>query len=246
MHMRGDAQPRPRWLSLLAFVVTASCVLPVTPAAPAETTGAAAGQGDTRSGTSLPWYQEGPTHAPFMAPAGQTRPAAGPHGAASHPMVDLDAFYSADVEKMAAFLGPELHFHHGLESSEVDVLLGRSTDSPVALDEPAAPRSLADAVRVLYPHIPLGASVLDVGCGWCGPAKLLAEERAASVRGVTIARAQAEFCRTRRDVKTLHADVEEADVNQMLRMEEEGGEAQKGAHRPMHGPTLSPQSHDHL
>ena len=35
VHMT-DAQPRPRWLSLLAFVVTASCVLPVTPAAPAE------------------------------------------------------------------------------------------------------------------------------------------------------------------------------------------------------------------
>ena len=161
------------------------------------------------------------------------------------PHVDLDAFYSADVEKMAAFLGPEMHFHRGLESSEVDELLGRSTGSPVALDEQVAPRSLADAVRVLYPHIPLGASVLDVGCGWCGPAKLLAEERAASVRGVTIARAQAEFCRTRRDVKTLHADVEEADVNQMLRMEEEGGEAQKGgtAHA---WPHPVPPNQDHL
>ena len=45
-----------------------------------------------------------------------------------------DAFYSADVEKMAAFLGPEMHFHHGLESSEVDELLGRSTGSPDAPD----------------------------------------------------------------------------------------------------------------
>lgn len=165
-------------------------------------------------------------------------------GRSSSTPVDLDAFYSADVGP--AFQGPAMHFRHQPASSEGNELLGRSTGSPIAPDEPAAPRSLADAVRVLYPHIPLGASVLDVGCGWCGPAKLLAEERAASVRGVTIARAQAEFCRTRRDVKTLHADVEEADVNQMLRMEEEGGEAQKGEHRPMHGPTLSPQSHDHL
>ena len=32
--------------------------------------------------------------------------------------VDLDAFYSADVEKVAAFLGPEMHFHHGLVSTD--------------------------------------------------------------------------------------------------------------------------------
>ena len=96
-----------------------------------------------------------------------------PHNRGSRPgtppgAVDLDAFYSADVEKMAAFLGPEMHFHHGLASPEVDELLGRSTGTPSALDEHAASkpvRSLEDAVRVLYPHIPLGAHVLDVGCG---------------------------------------------------------------------------------
>jgi hypothetical protein len=133
--------------------------------------------------------------------------------------VDLDAFYSADVEKVAAFLGPEMHFHHGLASAEVNDLLDRSTDAgPAAAEGSVAERALADALRILYPHIPLGSSVLDVGCGWCGPATLLAAERAASVRGLTIARAQAEFCRARRDVPTLHADVEETDVGQLLRM----------------------------
>ena len=108
--------------------------------------------------------------------------------------VDLDAFYSADVEKVAAFLGPEMHFHHGLASAEVNDLLDRSTDAgPAATEGSVAERALADALRILYPHIPLGSSVLDVGCGWCGPATLLAAERAASVRGLTIARAQAEF-----------------------------------------------------
>ena len=110
------------------------------------------------------------------------------------PSVDLDAFYSTDVEKVAAFLGPEMHFHHGLASAEVNDLLDRSADAgPAATEGSVAKRALEDALRVLYPHIPLGSSVLDVGCGWCGPATLLAAERAASVRGLTVARAQAEF-----------------------------------------------------
>ena len=110
------------------------------------------------------------------------------------PSVDLDAFYSADVEKVAAFLGPDMHFHHGLASAEVNDLLDRSADAgPAATEGSVAQRALEDALRVLYPHIPLGSSVLDVGCGWCGPATLLAAERAASVRGLTIARAQAKL-----------------------------------------------------
>ena len=143
------------------------------------------------------------------------------------PSVDLDAFYSADVDKVAAFLGPEMHFHHGLASAEVNDLLGRSTTGgPAAAEGLLAERALADALRVLYPHLPLGSSVLDVGCGWCGPATLLAAERAASVRGLTISRAQAEFCRARRDVPTLHADAEEADVGQLLRMAPSSGDGE--------------------
>ena len=42
-------------------------------------------------------------------------------------------------------------------------------------------------------HAAIVPCVLDEGCGWCGPATLLAAERAASVRGLTIARAQAKF-----------------------------------------------------
>ena len=42
------------------------------------------------------------------------------------PAVDLDAFYSrVDLRDLEAFLGPALHFHHGLVSAEVDRMLGR-------------------------------------------------------------------------------------------------------------------------
>ena len=45
------------------------------------------------------------------------------------PSVDLDAFYSTDVEKVAAFLGPEMHFHHGLASPRVSHLAPHSRPS---------------------------------------------------------------------------------------------------------------------
>ena len=65
--------------------------------------------------------------------------------------------------------------------AEVNALLDRSADAgPAATERSVAERALADALRILYPHIPLGSSVLDAGCGWCGPATLLAAQRAAA------------------------------------------------------------------
>ncbi|KAL1510934.1 hypothetical protein AB1Y20_005762 [Prymnesium parvum] len=126
--------------------------------------------------------------------------------------VDLDAFYSnVPLPDLRAFLGPSLHFHHGLR------LPNASIRPPLDADAAAA-RALDDAIRVLYPHIPLGATVLDVGAGWCGPAALLSSERRATVRGLTISLAQAEFCTRVRGFPTLHADVEAVDVAELVRL----------------------------
>ena len=125
---------------------------------------------------------------------------------------DLDAFYSnVPLDDMRMFLGPSMHFHHGLASGEVDRLLGRAHRT---VDDGES--GLDDAVRVLYPHVPQNASILDVGCGWCGPAALLAAERGAEVTGVTIAEAQADFCRSR-GIPAIHADVEVIDARELMR-----------------------------
>lgn len=87
-------------------------------------------------------------------------------------------------------LGPELHYHNGLfESAE-------------GLDE-----AVRNAVRSFYPSIPIGSTVLDVGCGWGGPAALLIAERSCRVRGLNVSSAQVEYCRSR-GVDAVLADVE--------------------------------------
>ena len=66
---------------------------------------------------------------------------------------------------------------------------------------------MAKAIAVLYPYIPQGASILDVGCGWCGPARQLHAEHACEVTGVTASADQAEYCSARGGVENIiHAD----------------------------------------
>tara|TARA_B100001142_G_C14182689_1_gene596822 strand:- start:269 stop:934 length:666 start_codon:yes stop_codon:yes gene_type:complete len=41
------------------------------------------------------------------------------------------------------------------------------------------------AIRDLYPYIDNNSTILDIGCGWGGPARLLANEKACKLHGVT-------------------------------------------------------------
>ena len=108
---------------------------------------------------------------------------------------DLDTFYSSPtLSSMRRFLGPTMHFHHGFFPSGDE-----------SFDE-----ALDDAVRMFYPNIPEGASVLDIGCGWCGPMKLLAAERGVDALGVTVSTAQADFCRAQ-GFRVVRADAESYD-----------------------------------
>lgn len=74
-------------------------------------------------------------------------------------------------------LGAEMHYHHG-DFSQTD-------DMETALRA---------AVSYLGSFIPEGSTVLDVGCGWGGPAKQLIAERKAVVTCLTNAEAQADYC----------------------------------------------------
>jgi hypothetical protein len=91
----------------------------------------------------------------------------------------LDHLYGDESpETWAEILGPELHYHFGTYEAEEDL-------------EQAARAT----IRRFYPDIPDGASVLDAGCGWGGPARMLESEKGCTVRGITVSRTQAEHGR---------------------------------------------------
>ena len=93
----------------------------------------------------------------------------------------IDLFYSREaIETWKTVLGPSLHYHFGFFLKDEDLETGQ-----------------AGTVRNFYPYIPKRATVLDLGCGWSGPAMMLERELEARVLGVTASRAQAGYCRTR-------------------------------------------------
>lgn len=106
--------------------------------------------------------------------------------------IDLDTFYSQEsIEEWKQVLGEELHYHFGYFQTNDDFETG-----------------LRQAVRNFYPYIPLGARVLDIGCGWGGPAKLLTNEQQCVVQGITISKRQVSYCRE------IGLDVWQCDVEQ--------------------------------
>ncbi|MEM7058127.1 MAG: class I SAM-dependent methyltransferase [Pseudomonadota bacterium] len=92
----------------------------------------------------------------------------------------IDEFYSDDdISLWKQVLGPDLHFHFGLFHGTEDLQTG-----------------LAQTVRSYFPHIRRGSKVLDLGCGWGGPAKVLTAEHDCQVTGITISEVQAAHCQT--------------------------------------------------
>ena len=91
---------------------------------------------------------------------------------------DLDAFYSSESTALwQKIIGEDLHYHFGYFTGSEDLGTG-----------------LKQTVRNYYAHIPLKSRVLDIGCGWGGPARLLQTEKQCVVSGVTISQAQAAYC----------------------------------------------------
>jgi hypothetical protein len=92
---------------------------------------------------------------------------------------ELDRFYDAEIVAWQAILGPELHYHAGLfETSQLDA------------DEAAMTAALRHAVTELYPFIPAGGRIYDVGCGWGGPLAMWVRDLGCSSLGLTNSRAQ--------------------------------------------------------
>lgn len=86
---------------------------------------------------------------------------------------DLDKFYSEnDIESWKMVVGEDLHYHLG-SRSEGNIF--------------------EQTIRNLYQYIPDNSKILDCGCGWGGPAKMLMKEKNCTITGVTISKSQAEY-----------------------------------------------------
>ena len=70
-----------------------------------------------------------------------------------------------------------MHYHHGFFLPEEPAGAGFEE----AMDR---------AVTSLFPFIPKGGRVLDVGSGWCGPLAMLQDLHGCEVVGVTICDSQ--------------------------------------------------------
>ena len=73
------------------------------------------------------------------------------------------SFYTDNpLEVWQSVLGPSMHYHVGGDQ----------------------------AVRDLYPYIDNNSNILDIGCGWGGPARLLTDEKHCELHGVTNSKQQ--------------------------------------------------------
>jgi hypothetical protein len=94
----------------------------------------------------------------------------------------LDAFYGGDIKTWQAVLGPELHYHAGL------------FDSPgLEASDAAMEAALRRGVAELYPFIPEGSRLYDVGCGWGGPLAMFIRDLGCRSLGLTISRNQFQY-----------------------------------------------------
>ena len=99
--------------------------------------------------------------------------------------LDMDNFYSMDENILKQVFGDKLHYH---QPSGNDINTG-----------------FDQAVIDLFPYIKYNSKILDCGCGWGGPARLLQEQLNCDITGATISKSQAKYCEGIMDV--VHVDL---------------------------------------
>lgn len=94
----------------------------------------------------------------------------------------LDEFYSTnDLNLWKRILGQEMHYHAG-------IFPARQLDGEIS-DE-LADRAARRAIEELYPYIPQGSRIYDIGCGWSGPLKMITKDLGCHGVGLTISKTQ--------------------------------------------------------
>lgn len=101
--------------------------------------------------------------------------------------MDLDEFYSKESIKLwEKVLGPKMHYHFGIPNTDND--------------------PFDQAILNFFPYIKQNSKVLDCGCGWGGPGKLIQSQLGCDVTGVTISKTQSEYIKS---FKVIHSDLHE-------------------------------------
>ena len=100
--------------------------------------------------------------------------------------MDLNHFYSEnEIKAWETVLGEKMHYHYGVNSEVNDVF----------------DQAIIDLLGFIKPK----SKLLDCGCGWGGPARLIKRELDCDITGITISKSQAEYIK---DFPVLLADLE--------------------------------------
>lgn len=95
----------------------------------------------------------------------------------------LEGFYDVDITTWRAVLGQGMHYHHGIfDASGLDP------------DDDAMDAALRRAVVELYPFLPAGGRIYDIGCGWGGPLAMWNRDLCCVGLGLTESRVQFRHC----------------------------------------------------
>jgi len=104
---------------------------------------------------------------------------------------ELDHFYDGEVSTWQTALGPELHYHAGLfDTHELEA-------HGLEADDAAMNAALRRAVTELYPFIPAGGRIYDLGCGWGEPLAMWIRDLGCPSLGLTISRSQFRYVAAR-------------------------------------------------
>jgi hypothetical protein len=98
--------------------------------------------------------------------------------------MDLDHFYSDEIEIWETILGEKMHYHYAISSKDND--------------------PFDQAIINLFPYLEDKLKILDCGCGWGGPGKLIKEKFNCDVTGVTISKTQSQYIKS---FPVIHQDL---------------------------------------
>ena len=102
---------------------------------------------------------------PTLPPSGEVSP--------------IGAFYDGDITLWKRVLGADLHYHFGIFD-----------DQAAHPDAAMMAAAQCRAVSELYPLLPAGRTIYDVGCGWGGPMSMWVRDLGCPSVGLTVSRDQ--------------------------------------------------------